>query len=82
MKFKSDEIGEFIASMKKEIIEASDSYINMKDKYNKKFIILDYSKILSLLTEYMKQYSEYLHKACKYASYRMHNKRHLCTCSL
>ena len=61
MKFKSDEIGEFIASMKKEIIEASDSYINIKDKYNKKFIILDYSKILALLTEYMKQYSEYLH---------------------
>lgn len=61
MNFKSDEIGKFISSIQKEIIEASDSYINIDDRYNKKFKILDYTKILSTMTAYMRQYAEYLH---------------------
>lgn len=60
-KYKSDEIGEFISAIQKEIISASQSYVDIDDKYNKKFKILDYTKILTLLTEYMRQYAEYMH---------------------
>lgn len=61
MKYKSDEISEFIAAMQDEIIAASDAYVNIADKYNKKFKILDYTKILNLITQYMRQYVTYLH---------------------
>lgn len=61
MKYKSDEISDFVSHIQKEILGAFDSYINIDDKYNKKFKILDYTKIMNLMTAYIRQYAEYLH---------------------
>ena len=61
MKYKSDEISDFISHIQNEILKACEAYINIDDKYNKKFKVLDYTKILTLMTAYMRQYAEYMH---------------------